>query len=93
MYFHFNKTAENNVTVSYWIESDVYEQPATTIIKIPVKGFCIFNKITKTITFDPEKSDSYFFQKRPWFHILYHLEQLDKAGQPFPQNYSFAIGG
>lgn len=93
MYFNLVKSTENETSVSYWVESSLYKRPINIGYTIRIKGYCTFNKITKKIMFEPIKSDSYFFQKRPWFHMLNQLSKLDKSGLPFPQQFSFAIGG
>lgn len=87
MDFDFKKYEENEATVTYWIESFIDEKPEDVVFSIPVKGLCSFNKFSKQMVFDPEKSDSFFFQEAPWLHIFNQLEQLYRRGLPFPDRY------
>lgn len=88
MHFDFKKSDENEATVTYWIESSLDEKPEDVVFSIPVKGLCSFNKFTKQMAFDPEKSDSYFFQEAPSLHILNQLEKLQRSGKHFPAQYA-----
>ncbi|MGE0010571.1 MAG: hypothetical protein AB7F19_01240 [Candidatus Babeliales bacterium] len=94
MYLKLDKISEDAESVSYRIESTIYEETPTKIIKTVVKALCIFDKKLETITFDNEKTDAYYFncQWEP-IYILHHLKKLNRIGEPFPDMYDIVTGG
>lgn len=90
----FFKVSEDATTVKYWIETNAYEKTATGVMKIPVKGFCIFDKISQKIKFDPEKTDAYFFERiNEPLMIEAHLKSFSKKQKEFPDTYNLCTGG
>lgn len=47
MFLLFYKETEDEKTVSYFIETNIYEKPSIGVVKTKVKALCIFDKITK----------------------------------------------
>ncbi len=94
MFLLLNKKSENENTVNYLIETSLYEKTPAGVVKTLVKAFCIFDKVTKKISFDSAKTDPYFLQS-PWEFpmIEAHLIDIDKKQKGFPQTYSIVTGG
>lgn len=94
MYCLFHKHFEDENIVSYWVSTDYWDESYLPEVKwIPIKGFCIFDKNAKTASFEPDKTDSQFFElKTALLMIKGHLADIDKRQKGFPQSYSIATG-
>jgi hypothetical protein len=95
MFLDLIKISEDAATVTYLIETLYWNQTYMPEIRHEkVKAICIFDKSSKTITFDNNETDSYYF-KRKWepIYILEHLKKLHETGKPFPEKYSIITGG
>ncbi|MGE0010570.1 MAG: hypothetical protein AB7F19_01235 [Candidatus Babeliales bacterium] len=95
MFLDLHIASEDEARVCYWVETDYWDQSFMPEIKwVKVKGLCIFDKNTKTISFDSEQTDS-FFVDRSWEPLMIeaHLKKIDKKQNGFPEEYHIATGG
>ena len=85
---------EDTKTVSYWIESDAWNKTNQGLVHSIVKGYCTFDKDTQEISFDPAKTDSFFFERKgELLMIATHLIKIYKKQKGFPDKYCIATGG
>ncbi|MGE0010569.1 MAG: hypothetical protein AB7F19_01230 [Candidatus Babeliales bacterium] len=94
MNIDFYKVFEDATTVNYLIETKSYEKITTGVTKKLVKALCIFDKIEQKIKFDPEKTDTFFFERiNEPLMIEAHLKRFSKKQQGFPDTYNLCTGG
>lgn len=88
MHIKFDKILESTTFVTYMIEVEVLDESSKQIQYKTVNGFCTFDKKSEEISFDHNKTDSYFFNaKKEPAYILYHLRKLNRSEEPFPDIY------
>lgn len=90
MNLKFYKVSEDESKVSYWIIAEYWDKSFMPQVKyVEAKAFCRFDKIIKTIAFDPKRTDSYFFENNNEpVMIEAHLKDINKKQREFPETDS-----
>lgn len=93
MFIDFYKKSEDEIRVVYLIETKSYEQTTSGVLMTPVRGLCSFDKSQKKISFDPQHTDRYFFDRiHEPLMIEAHLKKIDKKQKGFPDEYFISTG-
>lgn len=88
MHIKLDKIYENEIVVTYLIETEVRDESSRQVKYKYIKAHCTFDKKTEEISFDKSSTDPYYLNrtKEP-AHILYHLRELNQTKEPFPEIY------
>lgn len=93
MYLRLDKESEDNEFVYYWVETITKDLDVIDHVLKTVRGYCIFNKTNEELSFDANKTDSFYFVRRMEpVHILYRLKQYNKSAHGFPNLFDIATG-
>ena len=90
----FQKVSEDELIVSYWITTTHWNKNIIgEVTREEVAAFCTFNKVTEKVSYDPDKTDAYYYYRTDEpMYIALHLKKIHKKKQLFPEFYNIVTG-